>query len=419
MNQPNQQQFEANLLTRIDSLNALIVPYGRVLLPLWVSNKYVTHIEQLASALTCATTDQQRADTLKLIDTFISREVFDPKSRAFQCHRATEVPSIQDYSTHLELATSHYYRRDYLSALKVMVPLIEGITLRLMQAPITQRVSNNDLISYLRQMEPNPLNDPDYSADARLPERFGFFRDLLCDFLSNRFYENVATAQSSGQFDFSMLNRHFILHQLDNKPFDSLHDCQTMFQLFDLLLETLSCQTGRSSSNCFVPDDSSIRQRESFYWSAILSDYFKSEDGVQIVDLLAMHGSYTQPQEDTNWLALNGHPMEDKEAVMLSHGLRKVSQRTIANILSNLPQVEPRKQDLLKSAMEITVFVAAQLRHEISEGAYYLWLRRGGTHGHDLNDWLEAEHRVKKKHPNLMSSEAIHLSGPPNQEHRV
>jgi hypothetical protein len=403
MIQQSQQQFEANLLSRINQLNALLVPYGRVLLPLWVSNKYVTHIEQIASALTGATTDQQRADTLKLIDTFISREVFDPTIRAFQCHRATEVPGIQDYSTHLELATSHYYRRDYLSALKVMVPLIEGIILRLMQAPITQKVSNKDLIKFLRQMQPNPANDTAYSADARLPGRFASFRDLLCDFLSNRFYENVATAQSSGQFDFSMLNRHFILHQLDNKPFDSLHDCQTMFQLFDLLLETISCQTGSSSSYSFVPDDSSTRQRESFYWSAILSDYFKANEAAQIVDLLAMHGSYTHPQEDTNWLALNGHPMEDKEAVMLSHGLRKVSQRTVANIMFNLPQVEPRKQGLLKSAMEITVFVATQLRHEVSEGAYYLWLRRGARHGHDLKDWLESEERVKKRHPSLMS----------------
>jgi len=33
---------------------------------------------------------------------------------------------------------------------------------------------------------------------------------------------------------------------------------------------------------------------------------------------------------------------------------------------------------------------------QIAEAAYYRWLNRGRTHGHDLEDWLKAEHQLKR-----------------------
>jgi hypothetical protein len=32
---------------------------------------------------------------------------------------------------------------------------------------------------------------------------------------------------------------------------------------------------------------------------------------------------------------------------------------------------------------------------EVADRAYELWQARGKTHGHDLDDWLEAEHRLE------------------------
>jgi hypothetical protein len=230
------------------------------------------------------------------------------------------------------LATDHYYRRDYLSALKIMVPLIEGVILQLMGAPITQHVTNTHLINFLKAQSQEPNANPPYSQDPRLQGRFSFFRDLLCDFLDKRFYERVAVAQAQNQFDFSMLNRHYILHQLGQSQFDSLHDCQTMFQLFDLLMETISCQKGYSSSYCFIPETAEVLDRESHYWSVILNDYFKADNRAQITNLLALHSSFTQPSEDTIWVALHGNQLDDKEAIILAEGLTRVSQRTLANI---------------------------------------------------------------------------------------
>ncbi|OGF56494.1 MAG: hypothetical protein A2452_07305 [Candidatus Firestonebacteria bacterium RIFOXYC2_FULL_39_67] len=38
-----------------------------------------------------------------------------------------------------------------------------------------------------------------------------------------------------------------------------------------------------------------------------------------------------------------------------------------------------------------------KLLKEIEKKAYELFLKRKGTHGNDLNDWLEAEKIVKKQ----------------------
>lgn len=36
---------------------------------------------------------------------------------------------------------------------------------------------------------------------------------------------------------------------------------------------------------------------------------------------------------------------------------------------------------------------------KIAERAYYKFIERGGQHGKDLNDWIEAEKEVNKKSP--------------------
>lgn len=35
---------------------------------------------------------------------------------------------------------------------------------------------------------------------------------------------------------------------------------------------------------------------------------------------------------------------------------------------------------------------------EVRKGAYELFLRRGSTHGNDLEDWLKAEKKIKQKY---------------------
>jgi hypothetical protein len=74
----NQQQFEADLQAKISDLNSTLVPYGRVILPMWMINRDVSRIAGLVSRLGQAQTDPARLDLLLVIDTFISRYAFVP-----------------------------------------------------------------------------------------------------------------------------------------------------------------------------------------------------------------------------------------------------------------------------------------------------------------------------------------------------
>jgi hypothetical protein len=37
---------------------------------------------------------------------------------------------------------------------------------------------------------------------------------------------------------------------------------------------------------------------------------------------------------------------------------------------------------------------AEEKRRAVEEAAYHLWMKRGGEHGRDLDDWLEAEEEI-------------------------
>ncbi len=351
-----QSNFEKQVLTRIEDLNRNLNSVCRVLLPMWITEPSVRYIENLAAQLPNVQGSHQQ-DLLREIDMFIAREGFYPQLRAFQCYRATEVPFVQTYSHHLERATLHYFRRDYMSAILVLAPVIEGIILDHMQSPMTTIVRPNQIFSHLQGLQPNHFNDPAYANDPRLPARFSSFRLMLVNFLQTRFFPSASAAQAQGNFAFSMLNRNYILHQLGSQSFDNLHDCQSMFQLFDLLLETFACQTGKSTGYCFVLQTPEINNRESLYWAAVLQDYFGA--GVQLDDhkILSYHPNYVPKPEDTNWLAMHASPGHDTETMTLLHGLNKLTQDTRnALILGRSSWTQARAQKF-DDAMALMAFV--------------------------------------------------------------
>jgi hypothetical protein len=40
-------------------------------------------------------------------------------------------------------------------------------------------------------------------------------------------------------------------------------------------------------------------------------------------------------------------------------------------------------------------------REEIELRAYQIYFERGGAHGHDVDDWLQAEHELYEKYANM------------------
>lgn len=68
-----------------------------------------------------------------------------------------------------------------------------------------------------------------------------------------------------------------------------------------------------------------------------------------------------------------------------------------------MPRKAPtqREEGKLKKAEPMAAFSAppsahAPSREEVAKLAYELYLSRGGDHGHDLEDWLEAERQLRR-----------------------
>ena len=58
----------------------------------------------------------------------------------------------------------------------------------------------------------------------------------------------------------------------------------------------------------------------------------------------------------------------------------------------------PRKKSVSKSrVIRMPATIAALRDEEIARRAYEIFLTRGGEHGHDVEDWLEAEREISTR----------------------
>jgi hypothetical protein len=60
--------------------------------------------------------------------------------------------------------------------------------------------------------------------------------------------------------------------------------------------------------------------------------------------------------------------------------------------------MEDREQEVAESAGAQPQLASATNLEEIQQRAYELHLERGCAHGYHLDDWLQAERELKKKH---------------------
>ena len=59
----------------------------------------------------------------------------------------------------------------------------------------------------------------------------------------------------------------------------------------------------------------------------------------------------------------------------------------------------PTKNSSLVGSEPLTA-EAHPTREEIQLRAYQIYVERGGAHGHDVDDWLQAEHELFEKYAN-------------------
>lgn len=80
----------------------------------------------------------------------------------------------------------------------------------------------------------------------------------------------------------------------------------------------------------------------------------------------------------------------------------KVSEKKPAkratSMASPSPEAKPRTRRAPVRTAQVTTEQAAPSPGEIAQRAYELYLERGGNHGRDIDDWLEAERQLTGTH---------------------
>lgn len=298
---------EAKYLRRVGEVNDVLVPVGRCLSPVYITNSEFTEI--LAACRSIAAHRAGGTDysaELASVSRRIALAYFDPLIRAFMLHRARNLPHLQTVSHYLEDATLHFYRRNYFACANTLVVAVERLLLDhigwtyLVDRPIRAQEEIRTRIAALTSV----------ATDPRMVGRFSEYRRHLLAWL-----EIFQERSDRADLSVTQFVRSIVLHVNEPGSYYGYEHCLTAFQFFDLYIEVLAMQYGVEVYG-LVPDTfPDILERRRLYWMLILSDW--------------LHGSYVTPEEsflrsnsryvpeggDTNYLSMYGVGAEQNRAV--------------------------------------------------------------------------------------------------------
>lgn len=280
-------------LEKYPKLSKILLDYGWFVAPYILGGDF-KRIESLCDYI--ISNPPSNEDDKKIIeakiDAALSDVVFHPQFRAFFVFRSISLSYVKEYSHIYESAIHAYYKRDYISAIFTLLPLIEGVLLNYYGWRFGNKEKKptiKQLINHIRTIDLTNMPPP-------MRDRSIMFRDILADFLERWIYINTDKAN----FSLSFLNRHFALHSIGAKPFYRPSDVHRLLLLFDLIIEFLSIQKG-SRFNFIPENEPSLNFRRVFY-----DQLAKGEISIkQTTDfsrvLLSQHINYEQPDIEPTW----------------------------------------------------------------------------------------------------------------------
>ena len=97
---------------------------------------------------------------------------------------------------------------------------------------------------------------------------------------------------------------------------------------------------------------------------------------------------------------MSNKPIQDSQIPSQDEMLFERLLRLVAALQASSPETSREEETLIMQASGAGSPVIAKmdsLRREIELRAYEIYLERGGTHGCDLSDWLQAEMELREK----------------------
>lgn len=285
-------KFEIEWAANVDRINDAFVKYGWVINPhhiIGMDQEDVLSVVELIEQ----SPGTDRKEMFDRITDVVLQSAFNLRFRAFYLYRATQLPHLKTFAHYLERALLHYYRSDFFSAILVLLPALEGVLRSHAGVEKTAGGDARPIIAKIEKKKPEP---------SFFAGRYFLYRKWLMVALREWIFKQTGSAESKGDFDLSYMNRHYVLHGLGDGHFYSAADCARLFVLFDLYIETLTCETGGISYANFFPDDGQnafVDQRMAHYF-ALMSN----TQTLQRVEETFMreHESYNPETQQTSLL---------------------------------------------------------------------------------------------------------------------
>jgi hypothetical protein len=134
-----------------------------------------------------------------------------------------------------ESAVFAYYKREYASAVCLLLVALEGVLLSINGWRVGQ--PNKPTFAHLRATVAN-LTLANINPEMNAIQ--SAFRDALSEFINRWIYAHTSNAD----FTLSVLNRHYVLHGMDAGNFYRPHDVHRLLLGFDLLIDLIAMING-------------------------------------------------------------------------------------------------------------------------------------------------------------------------------
>ncbi len=232
----------------------ILSKHGWFIVPMMTGGEFA-EIENLCKKIDEAIIPKSGINTE--INKVITPIIFHPNYRAFTVFKFITLNHLNKYSHLIDRATFCYYKKDFLSAVSCLVPVVEGILLShcgWVESSSKNKPNTKELIDKFCTVPNKTLNHHFRNVYSK----------ALRECLVNWFFANTK------QFDFSnsSLNRNYIAHSLGNKSFYSVLECNRMFTIMDLIAEIIVHD--EFYNYVFIPENEPIlNNRRDYYFDLI------------------------------------------------------------------------------------------------------------------------------------------------------
>lgn len=264
---------------RFATLIPVLLDHGWLLSPQMLGGE-MDALERVCAELASKNSRRSRKEAERDLAAYLVFTAFHPNYRAYYVWLAMQQPHVSALSHLLERAVHHYFGRDYLSAVHLMLSFLDG-----------------SLRAHFRQNHPNHTGHLTYKrlhefvreerSLRSYPERHRLYRNALADFLERWLFVKTGDAD----FELSSLNRHYAAHGLGPECYYRPEDCHRLFLFTDLYMEMLVLESG-IGEYVFIPDEEPAIQRRRELYSRLMEAAEAGASSSLEVALLKEHPNF-------------------------------------------------------------------------------------------------------------------------------